>query len=301
MTKKITEISEIVMVPSFFATTPFPIKQIRSNWLQRQNNRYITTFVSHNPKGEIPYGTYARQLLIHFITEAELTKTTNINIKESLTRFRKNFSRDGKQTLHGSRVNTELKNQIDRLKYLALTEERLKAAPSTSKSSIIYESAQFADQLIKANGKDVLNLSSTFLLRQGIQEKGGPFPCSRAAVINLGRSCLALDFYFWATRRNYSMRKQEEFFTWAILWEQFTDYFSTAEGTPPELQRETKHHREMAYDFKKRLKLAVSNVKREYILLNVKLREDGLVLIKSKPHIAPKTITDLIQDKSRNP
>ena len=292
------DISEIVMVPSFFATTPFPAKRIQSPWLQKQNHRYITTFTSHNPKGEIPFGTYARQLLIHFVTEAELSKNPNIVLNESLARFRKSFSRGEKRTLRGSQVDKALHSQLDRLKYLAVTEERLKAAPSTTRA-VIYESAQFADQWIKDNGKDILSLSPTFLLRQGVQGAGGPFPANRATIINLAQSCLALDFYFWSTRKNFSMRGKEEFFAWQTLWEQFTDFFSTQEGHPVSLQRETKNKRAMAYDFKKRLKIAVSKVQENYVLLRADFNKDGLIFVKTKPHIQSSALAQLAKATNR--
>jgi hypothetical protein len=220
----------------------------------------------------LPYGAYPRLILIWMTSEALRTRNRRLELGRSLSSFMGQLGlqctgghwgtiprfRNQMERLFGAAISTRWRSEQSAESHvggsnLLLAEEfdlwwapqKLPHTPLPQSSVTLSE--RFFDQLVEA-----------------------PVPLDLRAIRALKRSPLALDLYAWATRRA-SYLQRPTLIPWAALRRSFgAGYADTPQGRVK--------FREKAVD-------AFGRVRRVYSALRLEIKEGGVLLLPSAPHI----------------
>ncbi len=238
----------------------------------RRSNGIVTVNICGRMEYGLPYGTYPRLLLAWVTTEAVRTKSTELELGDSLSQFMAKLDL-GKSTggQHGS--ITRLRQHMQRLFTSTVSAEYEKAGEWQQVTFCPIEGAcVFWDP--KRPGQRSLWRSYISLNRRFYEELiYRPVPVDMAALRALAkrRSPMAIDIYQWLTHRMSYLRKQSTV-PWPALQLQFgCDY---------------KRERDFRRTFLKHLKVVLEL----YPQAKVELGNGGLLLKPSRTHIPMRVI-----------
>jgi hypothetical protein len=218
-----------------------------------------------------PYGTLPRLLLFWITTEAIRTKSSRIELGDSLSQFMEALGLDPKGT--GKRSDSKrLKEQMVRLS---------RSTISFSQSST--QSYSWLDMQVAPKGMVWWNEkqpNQRTLWQNWIQLgddffkaiSSSPVPVDMRILKALKRSPLSLDLYAWATYTAYKTQKtgKPRSLSWKILHEQFGAEY-----------KDTKEFSRKAWN-------ALLKVQAVYPELNVERVRGGILVLPSKPSITIK-------------
>jgi hypothetical protein len=236
---------------------------------ERSNGNFSLSISGH-PKVGLPYGTYPRLLLSWLVTEAVRTKSPEIALGSSLSKFMSELN----LIPSGGRWGTiiRLRNQMKRL--------------FTASVSCVYEAEEHFSSGMGFNIAKEYHLwwdpkrpaqadlwQSTVTLGYDFFNEivDRPVPIDMRAMKALKTSSMALDLYCWLTYRLSYLKSQTEI-PWQLLQGQFgADYANTKQGR---------------YEFKRKLFNQLKKVAVVYEgAAKVHEGEYGLILIPGKSHI----------------
>jgi hypothetical protein len=220
----------------------------------------------------LPYGAYPRLILIWMTSEALRTRNRRLELGRSLSSFMGQLGlqctgghwgtiprfRNQMERLFGAAISTRWRNEQSAESHLVgsnlllaeefdlwWTPQKLPRAPLPQSSVTL--SQKFFDQLVEA-----------------------PVPLDLRAIRALKRSPLALDLYAWATRRA-SYLQRPTLIPWAALRRSFgAGYADTPQGR---------------VKFREKVVDAFGRVHRVYSALRLEIKEGGVLLLPSAPHI----------------
>ena len=249
-----------------------PHKASKEVSFKRENGAFELTIVS--PLG-LPYGSVPRLLLSWMTTEAVRTRSPVLILGSSLSAFMAELDLGR----HGGRNGdiTRFKNQAERLfssmiscRYKDEEQAHGKNFTLTDEYHLWWKPKEPQQlPLWKSN----VTLSQKFF--EQIIER--PVPIDMDALMQLKRSPMALDIYFWLTYRLSYLHK-DAVIPWPLLQKQFgADYAQDTEGQ---------------YNFKRNFLKHLKNVAKIYEKAKVFDVENGLLLKPSPPHVARRKLPD---------
>jgi hypothetical protein len=261
----------IGFIAKFLVQTTLPHRRQPGSQYTRTDGRFTLRITDVGGAG-LPYGSYPRLILIWMTSEVIRTSSRELQLGASLSRFMANLGlqatgghwgtiprfRDQMQRLIGAAISTRWEQSANGQQLAAgenlLLAERfqlwwtpqiLPDAPRAASSITL--SANFYEQLIAS-----------------------PVPLDLRAVRVLKQSPLALDLYAWATRR-VSYLERPTLICWDALRRSFgSGYANTPQGRAC---------------FRAKTLDALKRVCRVYATLHLEVRDDGVLILPSAPHV----------------
>ena len=242
---------------------------------KRVNGPYKLVMIAGGDN-KLPFGNIPRLLLAWVSTEAVRTQSRELILGRSLSEF---MHKLGVYAQSGGRggVRTRLRNQMDRLFHctvqLIYEDERSKASmtsPVTSRTELWWDPKRPDEQVLWESkirlGEDFFN-----------EIISHPVPLDMNTLKALKRSPLGLDLYMWLTYRMFSLQHPLRL-SWRQLYRQF--------GAEPAKANDKFTVR----DFRRKVLRELVKIKTAWPDLNYAMAKGVLILLPSKPAIAPTSL-----------
>ena len=243
-----------------------------SRTFTRRNGWLELTLGTTRPETGLPYGVPARLLTIYCASEAVRSKSPEIFLGTSVHDF---LRRLDVPITRGDRGSLRVyANQLLKLIHCTLTiDENVRDA--SGRTGLHIRQALFAEEArLWWDDDSGVGQGSTLLLSQvlfhSILERSAPL--STNAIKQLRKSPMDLDVYAWLVHRLYHLARPSTV-TWQQLSEQFGHGYS-----------ELRKFRRFFIDSLKRVQAVYPEAK-------LKVADVGVILLPSKPHLAPTTVT----------
>lgn len=262
---------DIAIISRMFIMATLPHSKIDGDSFERKNGNY-TLRIEADPEVGIPYGALSRVILIWISTEAFRKKSREIYLGKSLASFMRRISL---RNIGGKRgTGLRVKEQIIRLLccHFEVIFRDFRSSFDNSTSFDVCQSAElwWSDSHGGQSRHDFKLVLSEEFYNQLVSS---PVPIDMDAIRHLRGSPLQLDLYVWLTYR-YSFLKNDVFIPWIALMRQFGCNYS--------------HNSQGLRNFKKKFKNAIFKVWQVYPEANVTMKDDGLLLCASDPHVKKK-------------
>jgi hypothetical protein len=243
-----------------------------SHSFTRKNGWLELTLGTTRPETGLPYGVPARLLTIYAASEAVRTKSPEIFLGTSVHDF---LRRLDVPITRGDRGSLRVyANQLLKLIHCTLTiDENIKDA--TGRTGLHIRQALFAeearlwwdDETRGVGQGSSLVLSS--VLFHSILDRSAPL--STNAIKQLRKSPMDLDVYAWLAHRLYHLSKPS-----TVTWQQLSEQFG--------------HGYAQLRTFKRFFTESLKRVQVVYPEAKLKIGDAGVILMPSKPHLAPTTV-----------
>ena len=237
----------------------------------RRNGWLELTLGTTRPETGLPYGVPARLLTIYCASEAVRSKSPEIFLGTSVHDF---LRRLDVPITRGDRGSLRVyANQLLKLIHCTLTiDENVRDA--SGRTGLHIRQALFAEEArLWWDDDSGVGQGSTLLLSQvlfhSILERSAPL--STNAIKQLRKSPMDFDVYAWLVHRLYHLSRPSTV-TWQQLSEQFGHGYS-----------ELRKFRRFFIDSLKRVQCVYPEAK-------LKVADVGVILLPSKPHLAPTTV-----------
>lgn len=215
----------------------------------------------------LPFGSYARLILVWISTQALLQKTRHIRLKQSLSAFMRDLGL--RPTGGATGTITSFKEQFMRLCACKITIESRDPGDDLVGTQFFIVEDKFVKWIKDARGADITSYENDIILSEKFYEiiTKSSVPFEFQVISALKQSPLALDCYFWLTYRSYTLKKPT-----VVSWEQLM------------LQMGSQYNK--ADNFRTKF----LNVKRQIELIYPALRTEtvrgGLKIHPAKAHVA---------------
>ena len=244
-----------------------------SHSFTRKNGWLELTLGTTRPETGLPYGVPARLLTIYAASEAVRTKSPEIFLGTSVHDF---LRRLDVPITRGDRGSLRVyANQLLKLIHCTLTiDENIKDASGRTglhiRQALFAEEARlwWDDETRGVGQGSSLVLSS--VLFHSILDRSAPL--STNAIKQLRKSPMDLDVYAWLAHRLYHLSKPS-----TVTWQQLSEQFG--------------HGYAELRTFKRFFTESLKRVLEVYPEAKLKVADVGVVLLPSKPHLAPVTRT----------
>jgi len=237
----------------------------------RRNGWLELTLGTTRPETGLPYGVPARLLTIYCASEAVRTRSPEVFLGTSVHDF---LRRLDVPVTRGDRGSLRVyANQLLKLIHCTLTiDENIKDA--SGRTGLHIRQALFAEEArLWWDDDDAVGQGSTLLLSQvlfhSILERSAPL--STNAIKQLRKSPMDLDVYAWLVHRLYHLAKPS-----TVTWQQLSDQFGHG-------------YSELRF-FRRVFGASMKRVLEVYPEAKVKLADVGIILLPSKPHLAPTSV-----------
>ncbi len=238
----------------------------------RKNGWLELTLGTTRPETGLPYGVPARLLTIYAASEAVRTKSPEVFLGNSVHDF---LRRLDVPVTRGDRGSLRVyANQLLKLIHCTLTiDENIRDA--SGRTGLHIRQALFAEEArlwwdddTRGVGQGSSLVLSSVLFHSILDRSA---PLSTNAIKQLRKSPMDLDVYAWLVHRLYHLGKPSTV-TWKQLSEQFGHGYS-----------ELRKFRRFFIDSLKRVQVVYPEAK-------LKVGEGGVVLLPSRPHLAPTSV-----------
>lgn len=259
---------EIGFICSCFVRYSLPHSATAANVHQRRDGKMQVAFLSP-PSVGLPFGKVPRLLLIYLTTQAVRTKTREIDLGASISKFMKSLFTKVTGGAHGSIA--PFKQQVLRTLSLTTTLSLLNDDRAQLANTPVADEFEVHWVALGADQQSGLPARVRLGERMFDHMVGSAVPIDLRAVRALQQSAMALDVYFWTTYRAPRVaRTHPARIAWGALQAQFgSDYKSTS-------------------DFKVSFCNALAQVQMVYPSLRYLVTESYLVLHKSSPSVPHK-------------
>ena len=236
----------------------------------RKNGWLELTLGTTRPEGGLPYGVPARLLTIYCTSEAVRTRSPEVylgkTVHEFLRRLEVPITRGDRGSLR------TYANQLLRLIHCTLTiDENLRDA--SGRAGLHIRQALFAEEArLWWDDDRAVGEGSSLVLSQvlfhSILERSAPL--STQAIKALRKSPMDLDVYAWLVHRLFHLSKPS-----SVSWSQLSEQFGHS-------------YQELRF-FRRFFSDSLKRVLKVYPDANVKVADNGLLLLPSRPHVLPRT------------
>ena len=236
----------------------------------RKNGWLELTLGTTRPEGGLPYGVPARLLTIYCTSEAIRTRSPEVylgkTVHEFLRRLEVPITRGDRGSLR------TYANQLLRLIHCTLTiDENLRDA--SGRAGLHIRQALFAEEArLWWDDDRAVGEGSSLVLSQvvfhSILERSAPL--STQAIKALRKSPMDLDVYAWLVHRLFHLNKPS-----SVSWTQLSEQFGHS-------------YQELRF-FRRFFSDSLKRVLKVYPDANVKVADNGLLLLPSRPHVLPRT------------
>jgi len=259
-----------------------PYKDPKVDVFKRVNGDFKLRIVA-GYDGGIPYGIYPRLLMSWVATEAVRKQSPVIELGDSLSVFLRDVldirSTSGGPRGSANRVTEQMKRLFGAMITAQYDGERAGRSGFKLKNIMIAQEAElepgFEEGLWTPQQEhEAGKWKSQVILTENFFKEciTSPVPIDLRAYRALRGSPLAMDVYTWLTyRMSYTARRSKPI-RWESLMMQFGSSYETDQA---------------ARDFKKAFLRALETVKVVYPQANLEINDNGLVLLPSRPHVAP--------------
>lgn len=238
----------------------------------RRNGWLELTLGTTRPATGLPYGVPARLLTIYAASEAVRTKSPEIFLGNSVHDF---LRRLDVPITRGDRGSLRVyANQLMKLIHCTLTiDENIR--DSSGRTGLHIRQALFAEEArlwwdddTRGVGQGSSLVLSSVLFHSILDRSA---PLSTNAIKQLRKSPMDLDVYAWLAHRLFHLSKPS-----TITWQQLSDQFGHGYS-------ELRKFRRFFIDSLKRVQVVYPEAK-------LKVADVGVILLPSKPHLAPTTV-----------
>jgi hypothetical protein len=238
----------------------------------RRNGWLELTLGTTRPETGLPYGVPARLLTIYAASEAVRTKSPEIFLGTSVHDF---LRRLDVPITRGDRGSLRVyANQLLKLIHCTLTIDENIRDPN-GRTGLHIRQALFAEEArlwwdddTRGVGQGSSLVLSSVLFHSILDRSA---PLSTNAIKSLRKSPMDLDVYAWLAHRLYHLSKPS-----IITWKQLSEQFG--------------HGYAEVRTFKRFFTESLKRVQTVYPEAKLKVGEVGVVLMPSKPHLAPTSI-----------
>ena len=204
---------KLLFLPRFLVTMTLPHSKVKDNEFSRRNGDHELCMVAPRRFG-LPYGSYARLVLMYLTTIRVTSRERRFPLGESWRDFLKSMQIPWSAGPRGT--FTAAHDQLRRLcstSYSVYIDDKRKQRE-------IYEGLKVADRWMRSPDGVHVDLSESFYILSG----ESVVPLEVKIVQKLKRSPLTLDLYAWLTYRTWTTKKVT-FISWPKLKLQFgADY-----------------------------------------------------------------------------
>lgn len=266
-----------------------PYKDPKADVFTRQNGDFRLRIVA-GYEGGVPFGIYPRLLMSWLTTEIVRTKEPVLELGDSLSSFLREVlelkSSSGGARGTGTRVTEQMRRLFGSLVTASYSETKTSKrfalrnvliADSYEEQGDL-EDALWSPQDLEEAGawRSTVRLNATFFK----ECLDSPVPVDLRAYKALRASPMAMDLYTWLTYRVSYTKKRTGLIRWELLMMQFGSGFGG--GTVDN---------QAIRNFRKAFLGAMQLVLGVYPALKVELHDDGISLLPSPSHVAPKQIS----------
>lgn len=200
----------LLFLPRQMVTMTLPHRRINSNaYVRYDGNRRLSFHV--DPKIGLPYGAYARLILMYLTTERVRSKDRRFELKSSWRAFLRNM-----ELPCGGNTYRRIKEQLFRLCSTTFSSHFGKEGEDEKHDILV-----LTDQWLQSPDGVHITFSESFHNMTG----SAVIPLQSEIVLQLKRSTIALDLYAWLTYRAWKIDR-EHFIPWSGLRKQFGSAFS---------------------------------------------------------------------------
>ena len=238
----------------------------------RKNGWLELTLGTTRPETGLPYGVPARLLTIYAASEAVRTKSPEIYLGHSVHDF---LRRLDVPITRGDRGSLRVyANQLLKLIHCTLTiDENIR--DSSGRTGLHIRQALFAEEArlwwdddTRGVGQGSSLVLSSVLFHSILDRSA---PLSTHAIKQLRKSPMDLDVYAWLVHRLFSLSKPS-----TVTWQQLSEQFGHGYA-------EIRKFRRFFIDSLKRVQTVYPEAK-------IKVADSGVILLPSKPHLAPTSV-----------
>jgi hypothetical protein len=255
---------EFAFMPAQLVQVSLPYRQQSGHVFERTSGNYSLRVVDNGGEG-LPYGVIPRLFLLWLTTEVFRRKSRTIDLGKS---FRIFLASMGYFNVGGNET-ARIKDQLRRLVSAAINFRYAKDGEWISVGFFIVEKLRLVEN------SDDIPFKGEFIVSERFFEecRYRCVPTDMNAVRLLRHSPLAIDIYIWLSYKNFVLQKPA-----AISWKALKAQFGS-QNTPVKKFKQT---------FCKQLEA----VKRVYPDAAVVVRQKDLLVLPSKPVIAPREIEE---------
>ena len=247
--EKYSPYKQVLFMPRYLVNMTLPHRQVDGVEFTRRNGGQRLTLLAGGTVG-LPYGVYARLVLLYVTTERVRTKEREFPLGASWRKFLEKMQVDGS----GSSIQA-IKEQLKRLCSTLFQIHDVRRDSESISNLLVAEEWMHSEDGVH------ITLSPSFFTMTG----DSVIPLESDIVHKISRSPLTLDLYAWLSCRLYVL-KQETTVPWRLLEHQFGAAY--------------KRPRAFRAKFQKSL---VTILKHKPVAPVVELREKGLHLSPGQP------------------
>ena len=216
------ETQRIGVMHAGFAMTALPHKDLPETIWTRQGGNIRLSIESGRDENQqpvgIPFGSIARMILLYLQTEAVTTRSREIELGRSMSRWLSSMNIDT-----GGRQYRLVREQSKRLSLCRLTFYRI-----TDTATHVTNGSFVRDAILPSRPDDQLSLwREVVRLDEGFYQSliDNPMPVQEAAIRQLGARSMAIDVYIWLAYRLRELSKPMAI-SWASMFQQFGGGFT---------------------------------------------------------------------------
>ena len=247
--EKYSPYKEMLYLPRYFVNMTLPHRKLSSSVFKRENGNQKLSLRA-DPDIGLPYGVYARLVLLYVTTERIRTKERKFPLGASWRKFLEKMQVVGS----GPRIQA-IQDQLRRL--CGATYHIYEETENSKSDSHLL----VAEKWMRSKDGVHVTLSPGFFMMTG----DSIVPLESRIVHKLSRSPLMLDLYAWLSYRLFRLKKKQ-FISWKALELQFGSHY--------------KRRRSFRYKFQMSLEKVLKNTPPAPV---VEIREKGLYLSPGPP------------------
>ena len=215
--EKYSPYKETLYLPRYFINMTLPHRKLSGITFKRENGNQTLKLRADDEIG-LPYGVYARLVLLYMTTERVRTKEREFKLGASWSNFLKKMQ-IGKNGLKHQAVQEQLK-RLCATTYHIIDKKRVREENNQVRKKESYSSLLVAEQWMRSEDGVQVTLSPGFFM----MTSDSIVPLESRIVHKLRRSPLSLDLYAWLSYRLFRL-KEEKTISWKSLERQFgSDY-----------------------------------------------------------------------------
>ena len=215
--EKYSPYKDTLYLPRYFINMTLPHRKVSDIVFKRVNGKQTLKLRADDEIG-LPYGVYARLVLLYVTSERVRTKEREFKLSASWSRFLKKM-----QVIDSGPKIHAVQEQLKRLcatTYHIIDKSRVQQGNHQVKKKDSYSSLLVAEKWMRSEDGVKITLSPGFFMMTG----DSIVPLESRIVHKLRRSPLSLDLYAWLSYRLFRL-KEEQFIPWKKLEGQFGSHY----------------------------------------------------------------------------
>ena len=215
--EKYSPYKDLLYLPRYFINMTLPHRKVSDIVFKRNNGKQELKLRADDEIG-LPYGVYARLVLLYVTTERVRSKDREFKLSASWRKFLEKMQVDQNGLKHQA-----IQEQLKRLcatTYHIIDKSRVRQGNHQVKKKDSYSSLLVAEKWMRSVDGVKITLSPGFFM----MTSDSIVPLESRIIHKLRRSPLSLDLYAWLSYRLFNL-KEEQFIPWKGLEGQFGSHY----------------------------------------------------------------------------